>query len=160
VRQHRSLLLSAALLVGLAGCGSASTAAAAPSPSPSGDPRISSALSAGPSVVSATATIDDFPAKAGDPYPVLRVGSGSWTCFPDDPHTPGHKMQGGSDPSMTDPFATAPSNGAQYVTTPPYLIVIPAGDPRLLTASSVPSGGGEAVMWGGTPYAHLHVPLP
>ncbi|HEY3605079.1 MAG TPA: hypothetical protein VGL04_10430, partial [Sporichthyaceae bacterium] len=80
------------------------------------------------------------------------------------PHLPApgiiYKMQGGSDPSMTDPFATAPSNGAQYVTTPPYLIVIPAGDPRLLTASSVPSGGGEAVMWGGTPYAHLHVPLP
>jgi hypothetical protein len=69
-------------------------------------------------------------------------------------------MQGGSDPSMTDPFATAPPAGSDYVTTPPYLIVIPAGDPRTLTSDHVRSGGREAVMWGGTPYAHLHVPLP
>jgi hypothetical protein len=70
-------------------------------------------------------------------------------------------MRGGSDPSLTDPFATAPPAGGQYVATPPYLMVIPSGDPRLLTARAVePGSSREVVMWGGTPYAHLHVPLP
>ena len=69
-------------------------------------------------------------------------------------------MRGGSDPSLTDPFATAPPTGGQYYKSPPYIVVIPAGDPRTLKADGVTPGSREVVMWGGTPYAHLHVPLP
>lgn len=190
--RHSALLPAVTLVFCAAACGGASTVANPPAnQAPPGDPRIASALSAAPAVITTNATIKGYPVAAGEPYPVLRAGSGAWTCFPDDPRTPGpdpacydrnamlwldafyagtvphlpapgivYKMQGGSDPSMDDPFATAPPAGGQYVTTPPYLVVIPAGDPRTLTADAVPPGSHEAVMWAGTAYAHLHVPLP
>src|SRR4029453_15391532 len=51
--------------------------------------KIANAMSAGPSSISAKATILDWPAKEGDQPPVLRAGTNGWTCLPDFPATQG-----------------------------------------------------------------------
>jgi hypothetical protein len=52
--------------------------------------KIRNISSAAPSSIVLKATILDWPAKAGDPPPVLRAGSNGWTCFPDNPATKGN----------------------------------------------------------------------
>jgi hypothetical protein len=52
--------------------------------------KIANAMSAGPSAISAKATILDWPAKEGDQPPVLRAGTNGWTCLPDFPETKGN----------------------------------------------------------------------
>lgn len=52
--------------------------------------KIQNAMSAAPRSISKDATIMDWPAKEGDEPPVLRKGTNEWTCFPDDPTTPGN----------------------------------------------------------------------
>ncbi|HZE65102.1 MAG TPA: hypothetical protein VE081_00630 [Sporichthyaceae bacterium] len=51
--------------------------------------KITSALSAAPRSVSAHATVKDYPSSPKAQAPVLRAGGSAWTCFPDDPTTPG-----------------------------------------------------------------------
>ncbi len=152
--------------------------------------KIQNAMSAGPAAIAKNATIMDWPAKEGDEPPVLRKGTNEWTCFPDDPGSPGndpmcfdktwmvwadawmHKkdlkittagiaymLQGGSDASNTDPFATKPAPGEKWINAKPHLMVLVPGklDPKLY--SSDPNSGGPWIMWGGTPYEHLMVPV-
>jgi hypothetical protein len=52
--------------------------------------KIQSAMSAAPKAIARNATILDYPAKEGDQPPVLRKGPNDWTCFPDDPNSPGN----------------------------------------------------------------------
>lgn len=52
--------------------------------------KIKNISSAAPSSIVSKATILDWPAKAGEPAPVLRAGSNGWTCFPDNPETKGN----------------------------------------------------------------------
>lgn len=71
----------------------------------------------------------------------------------------GYMLQGDMPVSNTDPFATAPSPGNQWIQdgAPHVMIVLP--DLRLLDGvSSDPKNGGPFVMWKGTPYAHIMVP--
>lgn len=51
--------------------------------------KIASAMSAAPDAISAKAAVLDFPAAPGRPPAVLRQGRNGWTCFPDNPATPG-----------------------------------------------------------------------
>lgn len=50
--------------------------------------KIASALAAGPSSISAEATIYDNEVDAEGNFIVLREGSNTWSCFPDAPGTP------------------------------------------------------------------------
>src|SRR5215831_15487218 len=52
--------------------------------------KIQNAMSAAPKAIAKDATILDYPAKEGDQPPVLRQGTNGWTCFPDDPNSPGN----------------------------------------------------------------------
>lgn len=53
--------------------------------------KITSAMSAAPPTVSATATILDWPADmSAGTMPELRQGTNGWTCLPDMPATPGN----------------------------------------------------------------------
>ena len=52
--------------------------------------KINNAMSAGPVAISANATIMDYPDQPNGTLPVLRDGSNGWTCFPDNPATPGN----------------------------------------------------------------------
>jgi hypothetical protein len=146
--------------------------------------KIKSAVSAAPAAVSASATVMDMTTMK-----VLRPGTNGWTCFPDGPSPGvdpmcldkngldwahawmnktdppkgkmgiGYMLMGGSDASNTDPFATQPAPGGKWVDTGPHLMVLNIGDafagyPTTATNTKVPY-----VMFAGTPYAHLMIPV-
>lgn len=71
----------------------------------------------------------------------------------------GYMLQGGGSPSNTDPFAKKPPAGQQWMKEPPHIMVFSPGklDPKVY--STAPHSGGPWVMWGGTPYEHLMVPV-
>lgn len=150
--------------------------------------RIASALSAGPTAVVADATVVDYGPKPGDPYVLLRKGSGAWTCLPDwraspgndpicydrngmrwvgaynagkKPHLKGvgvaYRLQGGSDPSLRDPAAVDPAKGEGWISHPPHIVIF---SPQKLNPADYGSHGDDAwIMWPGTAYEHLHLPV-
>ncbi len=70
-----------------------------------------------------------------------------------------YMLEGGSDASNTDPFATKPTEGADWITTPPHTMVFPVGKLDQSVYSTDPKNGGAWIMWAGTPYEHLMVPV-
>lgn len=147
---------------------------------------IASATSAAPPTIGRAATVMSMDGK------VLRKGTNGWTCFPDDPGSPGndpmcvdknglawfnalmakkppppvagmaYMLQGGSDASNLDPFATKPPSGAKWVTTGPHMMILSAS---VAAASGYPNKQANPdttkpyVMYGGTPYAHIMFPV-
>jgi hypothetical protein len=72
----------------------------------------------------------------------------------------GYMLQGGGSPSNTDPFAKAPAAGESWMKEPPHLMVFPASGTKLDPAAyGDMHSGGPWIMWGGTPYEHLMVPV-
>jgi hypothetical protein len=75
--------------------------------------------------------------------------------------TPGvaYMLQGGSDPSNTDPLATAPAEGEDWVSTPPHVMILSPEplDTNLFTTDH--TSGEPYVMWAGTPYEHIMMPI-
>jgi hypothetical protein len=70
-----------------------------------------------------------------------------------------YMLRGDKGASNTDPFATGPTASNQWVVSPPHIMVL-LPDPKLLdTMPTDPHGGGAWVMWKGTKYAHLMVPI-
>ena len=70
-----------------------------------------------------------------------------------------YMLKGDMGASNTDPFATAMTADNHWVVSPPHIMVLPS-DPKELDAySDDPKNGGPWVMWKGTPYAHLMVPI-
>jgi hypothetical protein len=146
--------------------------------------KIKSALSAAPASIAKDATVMDMPSMK-----VLKQGTNGWTCIPDSPSPGvdpmcvdkngmewaqawmshkdpppgkmalGYMLMGGSDASNTDPFATEPKPGEKWVDTGPHIMVLNiadhfAGYPTTATNTKVPY-----VMFAGTPYAHLMIPI-
>ncbi len=71
----------------------------------------------------------------------------------------GYMLQGDAGSSVTDPFATAATVDNQWHVTPPHLMIA-VPDVAMLAGLSVrPDGGGPYVMWSGTPWAHIMVPV-
>jgi hypothetical protein len=71
----------------------------------------------------------------------------------------GYMLKGDKGASNTDPFATGPTATNDWVVAPPHIMVLYA-DLKLLDAFPTdPKSGGPWVMWKGTPYAHLMVPV-
>jgi hypothetical protein len=71
-----------------------------------------------------------------------------------------YMLGGGSDGSNTDPYADRPTAGNHWISTGPHLMVV--GAPSLLTnypSSASPDTSQPYVMWAGTPYAHLMIPV-
>ena len=70
-------------------------------------------------------------------------------------------LAGGSDASNTDPYASAPSQGGAWIDTGPHVMVVGpaaarmAGYPRGVQ----PDTTQPYVMWPGTPYEHLMIPI-
>ena len=167
----------------------ATTAQTAPKVGPVAPPttdadKIKSALSAAPASIAKDATVMDMPSMK-----VLKQGTNGWTCIPDSPSPGvdpmcvdkngmewaqawmshkdpppgkmalGYMLMGGSDASNTDPFATEPKAGDKWVDTGPHIMVMNiadhfAGYPTTATNTKVPY-----VMFAGTPYAHLMIPV-
>ena len=61
--------------------------------------------------------------------------------------------------SNTDPYANAPTSNNQWVEPGPHLMVIVPNRADLEGVSTDPYGGGPFVMWKGTPYVHIMVPV-
>lgn len=148
---------------------------------------IASAMSAAPAAVGRNATIVAM-AEDGS-MKTLREGSNGWTCMPDSPATPGpdpmcmdanalkwgmawmshgeppaetpgfmYMLEGGTDASNTDPYATKPDG--DWIKTGPHVMIV--GSMKAL--EGYPSGPNPDtsvpyVMWAGTPYAHLMIPV-
>ena len=61
--------------------------------------------------------------------------------------------------SNTDPFATGPTDDNHWVVTGPHIMLI-SPDPNTLSGLPTdPSGGGPYIMWHGTPFAHVMIPV-
>jgi hypothetical protein len=71
-----------------------------------------------------------------------------------------YMLEGGTDASNTDPYATKPTAENNWVKTGPHIMVV--GSKEILAgqpAGAKPDTSGPYVMWAGTPYAHLMVPV-
>ena len=71
-----------------------------------------------------------------------------------------YMLAGGSDASYTDPYAGKPTQANHWIKTGPHVMVV--GDQEILKhypASPDPDTKQAYVMWAGTPYAHLMMPV-
>jgi hypothetical protein len=69
-------------------------------------------------------------------------------------------LAGGSDASNTDPYATAETNDNNWVTTGPHIMIMNATEMMAgYPTDANPDTTMPYVMWAGTPYAHLMVPV-
>jgi hypothetical protein len=70
-----------------------------------------------------------------------------------------YMLQGGSDASNTDPFATEPEPGNEWMNSPAHVMLLMPDDLAALGFSSDHTTGGPWIMWAGTPYEHLMMPV-
>lgn len=70
-----------------------------------------------------------------------------------------YMLQGGSDASNTDPFATEPAAGDEWVASPPHVMFLLPEKIDLTVFSAEHGSGGPWVMWAGTPYEHIMMPV-
>ncbi len=71
-----------------------------------------------------------------------------------------YMLQGGSDISATDPWATKTDH---YISSPPHYMIVWPFDPKTSGLPTQPSKTGTWIMWADTPYAHLMInqnPVP
>ena len=71
-----------------------------------------------------------------------------------------YMLQGDRPVSNTDPYATEPKPGDEWVDQlgAHIMVLVPDTD-MLKSVSTNPRNGGPWVMWAGTPYAHLMIPI-
>ena len=176
-RTHRSLdfglvTLAAAILIGpITGCAEDNSDA------------VADALSAAWPGMAEGATVMDWEGN------VLREGSNGYTCFPTPPTLAGtapmcmdsewakwaeawqnkteyaaeslgisYMLAGDGGASNIDPYAEGPTDDNEWITEGAHLMIL-APAALLEGYSTDPENGGPYVMWTGTPYAHLMVPI-
>jgi len=72
----------------------------------------------------------------------------------------GYMLMGDAPVSNTDPSATEKTNDADWVEGLGAHLMILVPDPNMLKGVSTdPNNGGPWIMWPGTPYEHLMVPI-
>jgi len=72
-----------------------------------------------------------------------------------------YMLEGGTDASNTDPYATAPTAENHWIQTGPHFMIVGAADEFYAAYPSGPDPVTDApyVMWAGTPYQHLMAPV-
>lgn len=71
-----------------------------------------------------------------------------------------YMLAGGSDSSNTDPYAKAPTDTNNWITTGRHVMIMNAMDTMAgYPTDAKPDTSKPYVMWHGTPYAHLMVPV-
>lgn len=149
--------------------------------------KIENAMSAAPYAIAKDATVMDVNAEGE--VVVLREGTNEWTCWPDNPTNPGndpacldpvfmqwndaiaagaepeltsvglaYMLQGGTDASNTEPLLE-PAEGEDWVYTPPHVMIVFPKDFDLSLFPTDHEYGGPYVMWAGTPYEHIMMPV-
>jgi hypothetical protein len=160
----------------------------ASAPPMAADP-IASAQSAAPASISSKATIvqmdgkgamtvlrkgtngwtcmPDSPTTPGPDPMCFDANAGKWAeaMFAHKPPPSGavgvmYMLEGGTDASNVDPYATKPTAENAWVKTGPHIMVV--GSKEILSgypSGPTPDTSAPYVMWAGTPYAHLMVPV-
>jgi hypothetical protein len=149
--------------------------------------HIAHAMSAGPSAISHDATImamdgdkmrtirqgkneftcvSDDPSSPGNDPMCLDKNAMEWLmALSDHKDAPKGKMglvymlQGGSDASNYDPFATAPKPGEKWVTTGPHVMVVGMAGMLEDLPKSPDNPKKPFIMWSGTSYEHIMMPV-
>ena len=71
-----------------------------------------------------------------------------------------YMLAGGTDASNTDPYATEPAADNNWVETGPHVMILNAGEMMAgYPEDPMPDTSMPYVMWAGTPYAHLMIPV-
>ena len=70
-----------------------------------------------------------------------------------------YMLRGDKGASNTDPYAAGPTPDNNWVVSPPHVMVVVPDPASLDVFPTDPNNGGPWVMWKGTNYAHLMVPL-
>jgi hypothetical protein len=72
-----------------------------------------------------------------------------------------YMLKGGTDASNVDPYAQKPSASNHWISTGPHVMVVGADESfyAQYPKSADPKTGAPYVMWAGTPYQHLMVPV-
>src|SRR5207302_11253332 len=70
-----------------------------------------------------------------------------------------YMLKGDRGASNSDPFATGPTANNAWVVSPPHIMMLYQDLKMLEAFPTDPKSGGPWVMWKGTPYAHLMVPV-
>lgn len=109
----------------------------------------------------------DSPATPGPDPMCMDANAMAWAGAwigrkPPPPETPGvmYMLAGGTDASNTDPHAKAPTAGDDWIKTGPHLMLV--GSAKALAgypSGPNPDASAPYVMWAGTPYAHLMIPV-
>ncbi len=150
--------------------------------------KIDNAMSAAPETVAADASIADWPGADGKLIE-LRKGGNGWTCFPDDPRSPGNDpicadanamvwfqayMQKKTPKLSQDGMAYMLQGGSDASNTDPFAEKpVPGEDwmaapPHIMVFPAgkldaktygVAMNGGPWVMWADTPYQHVMMPV-
>ncbi|HEV2593727.1 MAG TPA: hypothetical protein VGU01_00835 [Sphingomicrobium sp.] len=71
-----------------------------------------------------------------------------------------YMLEGGTDASNTDPYAQQPTSANDWIKTGPHIMIV--GSKAMLAgypSGAKPDTSAPYVMWAGTPYAHLMVPV-
>ena len=144
--------------------------------------KIKKALSAGPADITRNAAVVE-PGEKGQ-MKQLRAGTNGWVCMVEpetmcldkewqgwadafmnkkDPQSKaigiGYMLRGDNGASNTDPFATGPTPDNQWVVSPAHIMVLTPDTKQLDALPTDPKNGGPFVMWKGTKYAHIMVPV-
>ena len=72
-----------------------------------------------------------------------------------------YMLSGGTDASNTDPYATKPSAESHWIKTGPHVMIVGAEDSfyNMYPKAADPDTSAPYVMWPGTPYRHLMIPV-
>jgi hypothetical protein len=70
-----------------------------------------------------------------------------------------YMLAGDEGASNIDPFASGPTEDNEWIVEGPHLMIIVPDHALLDSLPTDPANGGPYVMWKGTPYAHIMVPL-
>jgi len=172
----------ATVVVALAALGAAPTAPGT-TPTTQAD-MIRQAESAAPAAISKAATVLDWemnviregtngwtcmPDRADTPGPdpmcfdeTAMAWAGAWMSG-ETPMLSGmglsYMLAGGVDASNDDPFATEPPEGHDWIISGPHVMIFPTDPKSLDSMTSDMSTGGPWVMFKGTPYAHVMMPV-
>ena len=71
-----------------------------------------------------------------------------------------YMLTGGTDASNTDPYGTKPADGSDWVKTGPHVMVVGSESlNRQYPGGETPDTTKPYVMFGGSPYAHVMIPI-
>lgn len=72
-----------------------------------------------------------------------------------------YMLEGGTDASNVDPYAQKPTAGNHWIKTGPHVMIVGAepGFYDMYPKSAQPDTGIPYIMWPGTPYQHLMIPV-